>query len=1217
MTVIQFIAFMGQSNADNMFNLYGDNDSGASVLAADLSSHVGDPDGASASTLKTVIQGTGTSSKFATANNVVVQDFAKGASGVDGNASDAPGVDLLWWYPDTNTPGSLATAAVQGINASIAALEAQGYTVELKIVWAQGEADAKRIMDGTSDVETYKEATLEVLDYIRAQTDPSAPVFIQEVADTAYTGSDARWNGGQDIVREAQREIAASRDDIYIGAITEDLPLKDQVHTDNESYEVVGGRLANYIAYTEGLTATISGPRPSPDPDEVMEPGDTAPVAVADSHITVSENDASASGTFNVLANDSDVDGDVLRVTQASHGSKATAIQGAETAVAGKYGTFYISPDGSYYYKADPTLAATNAIAAGQTAEDTLSYRISDGRGGTASAVLAVKITGLNDAPTAVADTASVVKTVSGNGNLLSNDVDPDTGDTLSVLSASTGGGTAQGVTAGGTTIVGTYGSLVLKSDGSWVYQPNQSNAAVAALSGSASLSEVFSYTVRDGAGLESTASLTVSIRASSSGGEPEPTISGTAGADTLRGTTGADVIAGLGGNDTIKGGTGDDILIGGDGNDYLEGNEGNDRLIGGAGIDTLKGGAGADTFVINSMSEIGDIVSDFRSEDFFDLSGILAMPAGTTGANAFAAGYIRVSQSGTDAIVEVDVDGASGPAAFATVATLTGITAANVKAAQFIVTPSVPSGPANTAPVATGETRTVAEDGPANTVSGNLLTNDQDGDGDTLSVASVVVKGVTYSLGSSQTIQTNYGALTIAANGAYSFTPSATNPVVNALYFDNLVETFEYTVSDGRGGTAKANLSITIAGSNDTPVAVNDAATVSANASTIGNVIANDTDPDAGDFVAVTRVVNGSSSVAVTENDTQVAGAYGLLVIDPDGTYSYVPNTSNPAVSGLSGGSTLTETFSYTIRDETGLQSTASLVFTIKGVNHTPVAANDVATATASAANATGFVLGNDSDADVGDTLTVLSASGSGAAVAVSGSGTTITGSFGTLLLKADGSWSYDVDETNASVASLPQNSSLTDVFQYTIRDSQGATATASLSLTVKAAPPPSGGPGYGTPTIVGTEAGETISGLAGNDIIEGRGGNDTIKGRLGDDVIVGGAGNDIMEGNEGNDVLYGGTGNDRMKGGAGADAFWFSSGHGADIVDQLRADDTLVFTSNLFASKAALLAAVTVVSANELFVATADGGSIQFLDTTLSDLQRSGFVLADGLFV
>lgn len=197
MAVIQFIAFMGQSNADNMFNLYGDNDSGASVLATELSSYLGISGGVSASTLKTTIQGTGTSSKFATADNVVVQDFAKGASGVDGNASDAPGSDFLWWYPDTNTPGALALAAIQGINASVAALEAQGYTVELKIVWAQGEADAKRIMDGTSDVETYKEATVEVLDYIRAQTDPAAPVFIQEVADTTYTGSDARWNGGR------------------------------------------------------------------------------------------------------------------------------------------------------------------------------------------------------------------------------------------------------------------------------------------------------------------------------------------------------------------------------------------------------------------------------------------------------------------------------------------------------------------------------------------------------------------------------------------------------------------------------------------------------------------------------------------------------------------------------------------------------------------------------------------------------------------------------------------------------------------------------------------------------------------------------------------------------------------------------------------------------------------------------------------------------------
>jgi len=139
--------------------------------------------------------------------------------------------------------------------------------------------------------------------------------------------------------------------------------------------------------------------------------------------------------------------------------------------------------------------------------------------------------------------------------------------------------------------------------------------------------------------------------------------------------------------------------------------------------------------------------------------------------------------------------------------------------------------------------------------------------------------------------------------------------------------------------------------------------------------------------------------------------------------------------------------------------------------------------------------------------------------------------------------------------------------------------------------------------------------TGLAGDDIIDGKGGDDVIKGKVGDDVLLGGAGNDTMEGNEGKDILFGGIGNDRIKGGADADTFWFSAGHGNDIVDQLRPDDTLVFTSDLFASKAALLAAVTVISPNELFLVTGGGSSIQFLDTTLSDLEHSSFLNGDGL--
>lgn len=64
--------------------------------------------------------------------------------------------------------------------------------------------------------------------------------------------------------------------------------------------------------------------------------------------------------------------------------------------------------------------------------------------------------------------------------------------------------------------------------------------------------------------------------------------------------------------------------------------------------------------------------------------------------------------------------------------------------------------------------------------------------------------------------------------------------------------------------------------------------------------------------------------------------------------------------------------------------------------------------------------------------------------------------------------------------------------------------------------------------PTIVGTNAGETLNGTSGNDVIVGLGGNDTINGMGGNDKICGGDGNDILLGGAGNDLVVGGAGND-----------------------------------------------------------------------------------------
>ena len=73
-----------------------------------------------------------------------------------------------------------------------------------------------------------------------------------------------------------------------------------------------------------------------------------------------------------------------------------------------------------------------------------------------------------------------------------------------------------------------------------------------------------------------------------------------------------------------------------------------------------------------------------------------------------------------------------------------------------------------------------------------------------------------------------HYGRLTLNADGSYQYVVDNTNAAVQALRTSGktLTEMFTYTMSDAAGATDLAQLTITIQGANDTPVANPDVAT-------------------------------------------------------------------------------------------------------------------------------------------------------------------------------------------------------------------------------------------------------------------------------------------------------------------------------------------------------------------------------------------------------
>lgn len=228
----------------------------------------------------------------------------------------------------------------------------------------------------------------------------------------------------------------------------------------------------------------------------------TKPIA-GDDFAKISVQDADHMITGNLLANDSDADGNSLFLRFVD--GIRVGDKGVDT-IQGTYGTFKFHADGTYTYTLDPTNSAVQALTAGQTLTESLNYKVSDGLGGTDVALFKLEITGPNTRPVATDDHLAFDPNgiTSINGNVLANDTDAD-GDKLQVSFVGTGSPLQYIQNDGSTvTIVGEYGSLTVGRDGNYVYTPDESNTAVSGLSGNTELTDHFVYKIYDGEAVNS-----------------------------------------------------------------------------------------------------------------------------------------------------------------------------------------------------------------------------------------------------------------------------------------------------------------------------------------------------------------------------------------------------------------------------------------------------------------------------------------------------------------------------------------------------------------------------------------------------------------------------------------------------------------------------------------------------------------------------------------
>ncbi len=694
---------------------------------------------------------------------------------------------------------------------------------------------------------------------------------------------------------------------------------------------------------------------------------------VAQNDILTTPEDEPLSG--NLLANngngtDQDVDGDSLTAS-------------GPTGTLPSNGTVSINSNGTFTYTPDADFNGT----------DSFGYSISDGKGGTDTAVATITVSSVNDKPTAQDDAFTTDEDVVLNGDLFVDngngaDLDPE-GNSL----------TASGPTG----TLPSNGTVVINSNGTFSYTPD------ANFNGSDS----FGYSISDGLGGTDTALATITINAVNDAPNARNDQFAQAFGMAITGNVLSDNGNGL--DSDIEGTplqvestpvtppTGGTLSLATDGSFTYTPNanfSGNDSFV----YRVSDGDKSATATVSISISEPGNsdpVANDdaFTTNEDTQLSGDLfadngngedkdaeddaitsAGPTGTFPAN----GTVVVSPTGT--FIYTPNDDFSGTDSF-------GYSINDGRGGVDTALVTITVQPLNDAPIAQDDQFTTAFE---TSLDGNVLTDngsgaDSDVDGDDLTVDTTPASGP------------SNGELTLNANGTFTYTPDA------GFSGD---DTFEYRLLDGGlSDVGEVTISV-LTSTNAPPVARDDEFDHSEDGPLMGNVLSDngdgpDFDSDGETLLVDTTPVSGPSN--------------GELELLADGSFTYTPNADFAG----------TDSFVYTLRDDDDATSTATVTIQVSTSDNAPPVAIDDAFAGTEDSDITGNVTAEnggaaDSDPD-GDPIEVLT-------------GETVGPDNGLLDILADGSFTYT---PNADFFG-------SDSFTYTISDGEGGSATATVVLTI-----------------------------------------------------------------------------------------------------------------------------------------------------------------------
>ena len=299
---------------------------------------------------------------------------------------------------------------------------------------------------------------------------------------------------------------------------------------------------------------------------------------------------------------------------------------------------------------------------------------------------------------------------------------------------------------------------------------------------------------------------------------------------------------------------------------------------------------------------------------------------------------------------------------------------------------------PVNDAPLALADSFNIAKNQILFAPAPGLLINDSDIDSETLT------------LNPDPVTSPDFGQLILNSDGSFSYTPD-----------DDFTgeDNFRYQVTDPEGAASTALVTITVAGSNTAPLAINDSYGTAVNTTLVvdGNalpgVLANDSDADDDPLRLQPSLIDNVDN--------------GTLTIAADGFFTYIPN------GNFSG----TDSFVYAIEDGRGGTAQAGVTITVGAANTPPQAVSDIYstdknTPLTAGGNELPGVLANDTDVDNDPLVLQLP------------------------LIDDVDNGQLSIDD-NGFFTYIPNvDFSGTDTFVYTVSDGRGGTAQASVSILV-----------------------------------------------------------------------------------------------------------------------------------------------------------------------